>query len=89
MKKLLSTLLAFAMLLAMFSGIVVFNASAEVAEATQEQDDDPYRGYTYTQLPGIQDWTDEMLALYNEQADLKNSSASGSPATLDKTHVVG
>ena len=56
------------------------------------------RGYTYTQLPGIQDWTDDMLAVYNEQAALTyindkgqvvHYSDAASPATFATTHLAG
>ncbi|MBO4934200.1 MAG: hypothetical protein J5441_03395 [Clostridia bacterium] len=50
MKKILSTLLAFAMVLALFSGVVVFNASAEI-----ENDD------VWMSIPFVNQYTDAEL----------------------------
>ena len=47
------------------------------------------RGFTYTQLPGIQDWDDNLLALYNEQCELKVNGTTGTHAEFSTEHLRG
>ncbi len=44
--------------------------------------------YIYTQIPGIQNWTQATIDAYNTQAALKGSD-SGTPGALVKDHTVG
>ncbi len=83
MKKLISSLLTLTMLLSIFCGVISFGGSAEF--------DDSH--YSYTQLPGVQDWTDETLSAYNAVTEAaKNDSnvkSSGTSASLVNTHTKG
>ena len=47
------------------------------------------RGFTYTQLPGFQDWDDDLLALYNEQCELKVNGTTGTHAEFSTDHLRG
>ena len=47
------------------------------------------RGFTYTQLPGFQDWDDNLLALYNEQCELKVNGTTGTHAEFSTEHLRG
>ena len=47
------------------------------------------RGFTYTQLPGIQDWDENTLALYNAEAAKKVNGTSGTAAEFSTEHLRG
>ncbi len=47
------------------------------------------RGFTYTQLPGFQNWDDSLLALYNEQCELKVNGTTGTHAEFSTEHLRG
>ena len=76
MKKLISSLLALIMVMGMFSGVVLFGSGAEFDINT----------YVFTQIPGIQDWDDTIMATYNELANTSGAKRVGTPAST--THII-
>ncbi len=80
MKKIISSFLALIMVMGIFSGMVIFSS-----HAVDEFDDS---NYIYTQLPGIQDWTEETVTTYNTVTDAKAKNC-GTSASLVTTHTKG